>query len=236
MKISKYISYILLYGLLSSCDSGDIYPDDEKTDSGIVCYADVSFCRVNPWPTDYNVVIAAYDKDEAYPQVSKGITKPVVGETFSITLPGINPSCELLSITLINKGKRKIMHFATHKVTEEEKEAKSIKFEAKDIDMLAYERVQNQVFSNCTNCHGGSSFAAANLFLTSDKSYSAIVGKKSQKNPQKNIVEPQLPSESFIIDVLENNTEDVKYDHTNVSFNSETEDIELLKEWIKSLK
>lgn len=233
--ICIFASYITLCLSLFSCDSGDIYPEEESSDSGVVCQAKLSFSSIASWPTVYNVVLAAYGENGEYAIVSKGISKPIVNDTFTTSLPSISKACDYVAISLLNKGKREVYRFSSHRITDRERDESLINFEALGINMLAYERVQAQVFSNCANCHGASSSAAAGLFLTPERSYSAIVNVQSKKEPSKKIVESGLPTESFILDVLEGRAE-LHYNHANVSFNSEAEDLNLLKDWIRNLK
>ncbi|MBO7635433.1 MAG: hypothetical protein J6S89_02535 [Paludibacteraceae bacterium] len=221
--------------LLSACDSGDIYPVDKSNFGGLTCKIALTFKHTSTWPSDYHVVLAAYQNDSEYSEISKGISRQVEGDTLHLTMTDIPESCQLVTIAIVNKSKRNVVNLMTHTIQASERNERFIELGTQNVDLLAYERVQAQVFSNCTNCHGGSARAAAGLFLTEGKSYDALVNVSSTKNPDKVLVSPGIPSNSFILDVLEGNAENVRYDHTNVSFNSETEDLNLLKEWIKNL-
>ncbi len=221
--------------LLTSCDSGDIYENFNSEAEGLSCTATVSFINTSTWPVDYQIVIAAFNQND-YPLITKGISKPAVGDTLQLSLNGIPENCSEISIALLNKSKRLVNHFFTHVITDEERAKNLIQLTATEINLLDYNRIQQQFFSNCINCHGASEKAAAGLFLTEGKSYDAIVNKTSSKDTTAKIVLPGFPEKSFIIHVLEGKAENLHYNHTNVSFNSETEDIELLKAWINQLK
>ncbi|MBR2260906.1 MAG: hypothetical protein IJ916_04305 [Paludibacteraceae bacterium] len=233
--LKRIIIMTLSVLLLTSCDSGDIYENFNSEAEGLSCTATVSFINTSTWPVDYQIVLAAFNQND-YPLITKGISKPAVGDTIQLSLNGIPENCTEISIALLNKSKRLVNQFFTHVITNEEREKNLIQLTATDLNLLDYSRIQHQFFSNCINCHGASEKAAAGLFLTDGKSYDAIVNKTSSKDSTAKIVLPGFPEKSFIIRVLEGKAENLHYDHTNVSFNSETEDIELLKAWINQLK
>lgn len=222
--------------LFAGCDSGDIIEKSEEEAGGLSCSASVDFKNTSTWPVDYQIVLAAFDASGEYPQMSKGISKPMAGDTIQLSMVGIPESAQEIAIVLLNKSRKRVANFVTHKISEEERANNIISLGAATIDLLSYDRIQNQFFSNCINCHGASEKAAAGLFLTEGKSYDAIVNVTSSKDPSRKIVAPGLADESFIIHALEGRTDLIHYDHTNVSFNSETEDIALLKSWINSLE
>ena len=97
-----------------------------------------------------------------------------------------------------------------------------------NVNLVQYNRIQEQVFNQCTACHGG----AGGLYLTEDKSYDALVNKASSTHPDKMLVEPGLPNSSFIITVL-TDAQATKTNHTTLS-SLKNDDITLLKEWIKA--
>ena len=97
-----------------------------------------------------------------------------------------------------------------------------------NVNLVQYNRIQEQVFNQCTACHGG----AGGLYLTEDKSYDALINKASSTHPDKMLVEPGLPNSSFIITVL-TDAQATKTNHTTLS-SLKNDDITLLKEWIKA--
>lgn len=234
--ISKHtLSAILWTIVLSACDSGDIVEKQEIEVGGLTCTLTADFLNTATWPVDYPIVIAAFDEGE-YPLISKGISKPALGDSITLTMAGIPEKAKEVSIALLNKSRKRITAFHTIKIDEDQRRNNFISGGHVTVDLLSYNRIQNQFFSNCTNCHGASERAAAGLFLTEGKSYNALVGVTSAKDDDYLLVNPGMAEQSYIVHVLEGKTDKVHYDHTNVSFNSESEDIALLKSWINSLK
>jgi hypothetical protein len=70
------------------------------------------------------------------------------------------------------------------------------------------------------------------LLLTAEKSYNALVNTVSSKNPAKNRVTPFQTGNSFLLDVLVDETLGLTQPHT--SFVTRNDDIKLLEEWIKN--
>lgn len=235
IRFTKHIWSVIAAILLVGCDSGDIIESRDDEVGGLSCSASVDFTNTTSWPVDYQVVIAAFNNSD-YPLMSKGIGKPNLGDTIQLSMAGIPEATQELAIALLNKSRKRVCNFACHKISDEERRNNVISLGGISIDLLSYDRVQNQFFSNCVNCHGASERAAAGLFLTEGKSYEAIVNVPSSKDSTFKIVSPGMADQSFIIHALEGKTDKLHYDHTNVSFNSETEDIALLKSWINSLE
>lgn len=232
----SHLLFATLCAILVGCDSGDIIEKQGSEAGGLTCSASVDFKNTTTWPVDYQIVIAAFDGSSDYPQMSKGISKPMAGDTLQLSMTGIPETTKEIAIVLQNKSRKRMVSFFTHQIKDNERKNNVIDLGNISIDLLSYKRIQNQFFSNCINCHGASEKAAAGLFLTEGKSYKAIVNVASTKDPSLKIVNPGLAEESFIIHALEGRTDLLHYDHTNVSFNSETEDITLLKSWINSLE
>ncbi len=221
--------------LSSGCDSGDIIEQTDAEAGGLRCSGLVTFNNTSAWPHEYSIVIAAFGGND-YPLMSKGLSKPAVGDSTLLTMEAIPEGTEDIAIALLNKSRKKVTSFFTHSITKKERENNIIDLGSIHIDLLNYDRIQHQVFSNCINCHGASEKAACGLFLTEEESYDAIVDIASKRDSQYKIVHPSLSEESFILHVLEGKTDLVHYDHKNVSFNSETEDINLLRLWINNLE
>ena len=230
---------ILLAGvalaLLSSCDSGDIYEQEGGEQGGLTCKINAVFKNVasSTWPKDYQIVIASYTDDPEYPASFLSIEKPATNDTVSISLSNIPESAEYVTISLVNKGRKRVCDFIMIPNEDGAFKANSVMV----VDLLDYNRVQNQFFSNCVNCHGGGERVAANLNLTEGNSYGSIVDKNSTKEPSMKLIASGDVDNSFILKVLETDVSaSWHYNHRNVSFNSEDEDIALLKSWISSLK
>ncbi len=232
MKLLKHIAFVLL-GLttLSSCwmDTGDIPEKTSNGNNGASFRVRVAFKNTNAWPTNNQIAICAFAEDSENPFTWKVIQKNKMADTLDLALTGITQEPEYVSLSLINKARRRIYNFYTAKLAESDSTM------LWTVDLLEMGRVQAQFFSNCQNCHGASSHAAANLYLTEGKTYNSLVNQYSTKETSRILVVPGVPSSSFIVDVVDGKTDKVHYDHTQVGYNNETEDIQLLKNWISSL-
>lgn len=237
--VLKYKYYYILLTLslsIVACDSGDIYEETTFKNEGIKCNTSIIFKNISSWPIDYQVAIAAYKKEEAIPSISKAIGKPSIGDTSHIELTGIPFDTDRISISILNKSRKSVTDLYSHSIQPKEIESQISSLGLLSIDLLDFTRVQNQFFANCINCHGGSSYAAADLNLTEGYSYNALINVNSKIVNEKKLVTPGIESESFILDVLAHSSDNISYNHTNVSFNSQEEDVKLLKLWINSLK
>lgn len=106
--------------------------------------------------------------------------------------------------------------------------SKNIQLESGSHTILTYNRIQQQLFNRCTQCHGGSNDIAAGLNLTEGNSYANLVGV-SAKNADKMRVVAGNSDESFILQVLTKNN--LSFDHS-ASTSATDGDIELIKTWI----
>lgn len=216
-----------------SCDSGDIYPDDTPDSGGTTAYANVGFDNLAAWPTAYSVVIAAFADGNDYPLVSKAIAKPSGTAAEAVTLPAIPDGADYVSICLLRKNRQLLYSFRSQRTATVEDE--SIVMPDMTIDLLEYGRIQSQVFANCTQCHGGSSEAAAGLYLTPERSYDALVGVRSAIADDMPLVSAGHPEDSFLVDVLRGDGR-VHFNHTNGTLSNDEEDTELIETWIKALQ
>ena len=217
---------------LISCDSGDIYPDDTPESGGTTAYVSVGFDNLAAWPTAYTVVIAAFADGNDYPLVSKAIAKPSGTGPETVTLPAIPDGADYVSIGILRKNRRLLYSFRSQRTST----AQGDRIDMPDttIDLLEYGRIQSQVFANCTQCHGGSSEAAAGLYLTPERSYDALVGVGSTIADTL-LVSAGHPEESFLVDVLRGDGR-VHFNHTNGTLSNDEEDTELIETWIKALQ
>ncbi len=232
MRLLKHLSLVLFCASsLTSCwmDTGDITEDDRGEELGASFNVRVVFKNRNAWPTDNQLAICAFSGDEKNPFDWKFITKQTKDDTLSLSLTGIDREPDYVSISLLNKVKQKVYNFKTAKLEESDPDM------VWTIDLLDFGRVQTQFFNNCQNCHGGSASAAAGLYLTEGKTYNSLVNQPSTRVDGRKLVTPGSVSESFIVDVITGKTDALHYDHTQVGYNNETEDIQLLKDWISNL-
>ena len=109
-------------------------------------------------------------------------------------------------------------------------QADTVYLEAGDIDAGMYRAIQTDIFDrSCVTCHGGSTEAAAGLYLTDDKSYSSLVGVVADRSDEDLfLVEPGNSAESFLRIVLHEDV--VRYNHTNIITSGN--ELDLIDDWI----
>ncbi len=217
---------------LSSCDSGDIQPKDDSTDGlKIKITAVFSLSNVQTFPTNYKIAIASFSGSSLYPGSYTTIEKPAnENDLVTATLSGIPEGTTSVSLCLLQAvGNKKVYSFYNYPLAEIPKT--DLIIPQQHIDLAPLGRLSAQLFSQCIQCHGGGSSAAAGLYLTPDSVYKYLVNHVA-KNSIKNRVTPYSTVNSFLMDVLQTKNV-VKYNHTDIS-TLNAEDITLTEAWIMS--
>jgi hypothetical protein len=214
-----------------SCDSGDIYPDENTGGNGFSLTADFRFADIATFPSDYDILFGTFSGESDIPLVSKTISKPSGNETVSVLLSNIPDNSEFIRLTLAKPGRKTVYVFFEQQINGDINE--NVVIPEQNIRLIQYGRIQEQVFSQCIACHGGSSEAGGALNLTAERSYNSLVDKPSSKQPAKKRVEPGNVPGSFLIDVLTEDT-GLNYAHNTGISSLKEDDIILLKEWIKN--
>ncbi|WP_300762227.1 hypothetical protein [uncultured Parabacteroides sp.] len=214
--------------LSTSCDDGDLHPEETGGTEGLKVSMEVSFSGLDAWPSAYQIVLAAYGNDSGNPLMSKQIPAPKSeDETVSLDLNGLHEDAKTIGISILTKGRKLIYNFYTYDISNG---TDDVTLPVSKIDIASYDRIQHQVFDNyCAACHGAGDKAAAGLYLTEGKSFTNLVNAKSTLSTSKKRVEPGMPSYSFLIDILTGDI--VNYNHTDVLPQDEL--VTLIKTWIK---
>ena len=217
--------------LFMSCDSGDIYPVDPETIVGISVEASFSFLNSETFPDkdSYDMIFGTFGSSNV-PIVSKNISKPADGETVKVSLSDIPEGSSSIRLCLAKPGRQTfytLYEMPLNAIPEDD-----LVIPEQTIDLIRYERVQQQVFNQCIVCHGGSGGVGADLYFTPGESYGNLVGIPAQKSA-KNRVTPANVAGSFIIDVLKDRA-GLRYDHSTGISGLKANDIVLLEEWIRT--
>ncbi len=216
---------------LASCDSGDIYPENSETVDGISVDATFRFLHMEAYPKSYDILFGTFNDESDFPIVSKNITKPDDGQMVIISISNIPEGSTSIRLSLSKSGRKTF--YTLYEMKLNSKPTEDIVIPEQTINLLQYGRIQEQVFSQCIACHGGSDRVGANLYLTPDKSYSNLVNIQSVKS-NKNRVEPSNVSGSFLVDVLIDEQPNLSYQHYMSISSLKDDDITLLKEWIRN--
>ena len=224
------VSILLLFTLLlSSCDDGKIYPE-EVTTHNMFAYLTVTLKGKEAWPQKDLIVLAAFGDDKTIPVSTTVIPEPTAANNTANVKLGLTGNEKTIAISLVTKGttRQVLYNFYTYSIDEF---SEKIDLPIKEIDLASFDRIQKQIFNdNCVACHGGSTHAAAELYLTEEKSYNAIINIQADLSSEgKVIVKPYEPNASFIIDILQKDI--LNYNHSDI-FASTPEFITLMETWI----
>ncbi len=218
--------------LFVACDSGDIYPEENQNFANIEVDATFSFSNLNAFPEqDYQILFGCFEENTAKPITSKTIQKAKnENEPVFVSMEKIPINTKYIRLVLSNiKTGTTVFTFFEKEL--ENIPAEKITIKDQNINLLQYKRIQQQVFSQCIQCHGGSERAAAGLYLTEGKSYDHLYQIRS-KTSTKLRVEPFSVANSYIMDVLKEKT--LVAPHTSIFTTISPDDITLIEEWIKT--
>jgi hypothetical protein len=213
----------VLAAFLISCSE-----KDEVLEKTFQVNASFSFSNTQVWPERYQIIAGAFGSDTTNPLVYKIISNPGEEVATNISLTGIPESASNIKLYIANHAKQPV-----HTLSEQSVSAKAGNLELTNskVSLLTYTRIQKQVFSSCTVCHGGSSGSpAAGLNLMFKQSYANLVNHISM-NSTKMRVEPGNVNNSFLTDVLRKKQS--IFTHTASNTIAE-EDIILIEHWIET--
>lgn len=212
----------------TACDSGDIILEDEQGSREIV--ATVSFSHVNTIPSvrERKLALMSYtNAGDEQPNRIKVITSAVEGEPTEITLTQVPDDARQVVLALVDQDNQVIYSFFEKEIDEEKERIDLGSF---SVNLVAYDRVQNQLFNqSCLDCHSGGNLSRG-LNLGEGQSYRAIVNVES-KVPGMPIIKPGSVDSSLMVKQL-TDYETGSF-HTTLSTLKDN-DITLLKEWIRS--
>lgn len=226
--LKKAVCVLFLLCCWTACDSGDIIPKDEQGNREIV--ATVSFSHVNTIPSvrERKLALMSYTHfGDEQPNRIKVITSAVEGEPTEITLTQVPDDTRQVVLALVDQDNQVIYSFFQKEITEE---TDRIDLGSFSVNLVAYDRVQNQLFNqSCLDCHSGGNLSRG-LNLGDGQSYRAIVNVES-KVPGIPIIKPGSADSSLMVRQLTDYATGAF--HTTLSTLKEN-DITLLKEWIHS--
>ncbi len=228
----KYFSLITIaiITLLSSCGSdGSTIEEQQHKVSGVINIDNHKY-----WPENQIIKFAIFKTGTSFPLESVTLTK---GNSPSFELTDIKSGTYTFKIFVLNSRNkiRSVLASFENIPVDNDKT-----LETKTIDLIAYSRVQEQIFNNCLVCHGASAVVAANLDLHSDKSFNQLKNNtsvnKSKSGESFKLIEPNHADKSLLVKVLIN---DVNFDHSEGNrtialegSQASEDDINLIINWI----
>lgn len=216
-KIVLQITTVLFLAIAVGCGKSDT-TEASFTVSGTVTFLDVEF-----WPEQQNVMFGLFEPGEVQPVSSVKLSKPSENQTsFSIGQVAVGNYEMVVYISENIIRKADLVNFG-NKLVEAD-----LQLSNKSAVLVSFEQIQNQIFSNCLQCHGGAEHTAAGLILFPDKSYDMLVNMPAL-NSDLLRVEPNKANKSFLIRVL--NKDNLPFDHS-ASTTATAGDIQLVNNWI----
>ena len=230
-RLTLILSCVLSVVLLTSCDDGDIYDKEVVYNvSGRTAKLTGHLAGLSHWPTSHYIALAGFVKDNDYAVISKIV--PSTSEDVDLVLSNIPDSVESVELCVLSRLRKRIYTLAS-KSGDAIATNDTIILES-DGDVSMFNIIQQHTFNTtCVNCHGGSNFAGAGLYLTEGKSYSAMVGQPSTKLPDFQIVESGDAANSVLHKVLRTDiTKSWRYDHTSEIVSYDV--LNLIDSWISN--
>lgn len=231
-RIITYLTALFaVAGLLSACDDGRIYDETVQVEreGGSVRLTGHLTGNTN-WANGYSIVLAGFSDDSQYAKTAKGITTGTDG-SMDIVLSGIPSEVNTIEICAINRLRKRIVSFYTYDYTEQ---TDTIRINAGEVEASMYKSIQENLFDRtCINCHGGSTSAAAGLYLTEGRSYDALVNVVADKSEADSLlfVQPYNSEESFLHLVLKTDIS-IGWSMDHVDMVTSGDLLQLLDDWI----
>ncbi len=220
---NNFILFLSVFTAFFSC-THEFIPEEKPSWD---VRAELTFTDPQYWPTGQQVRLGAFAADDTKnPVTSIGIEKPTSGQT-EVAIGQVSQGTYQFKVYITENAvyKADIANLGDVEITA----AKVIS--AKEIKLVTFSRVQQQILNSCILCHGGSSGElAANLNLMPGKSYSQLVGIPAYKNSSFLRVNTGSGNYSYLYKVL---NKDVDFDHA-ASSSATSADKQLIFDWINN--
>lgn len=223
MKFTKQLRLLspLLLLCLFACSSSDDTTTETYTVSGAVTINDPEF-----WIDGQTIQVGLFI-DETTPEYSTTLQEPTAAESINFSFSNVEEGTYTCKVYVAENGvyKTDLYSYSAKNINA------TTNLGTVSTNLLSYTRVQNQLISKCTQCHGGAAGEpAADLILLEDESYANLVNVEST-NSDLLRVKTDDATNSFIINVLQ--LDDLSFEHPSSSL-ATTTDIELVKLWINN--
>lgn len=212
---------LLMFTAIIAVACGDTAPTIETYSvSGSITIEDPE-----SWIDSQTVMVGLFVDDAIVPAYSMSITKPDNDNNIPFSFDNIDGGNYYCKVYVAESG---IYRVAIHQYSEVSV-AENIELSHATVQLLTFDRVQDQLFSKCIQCHGASSAElAAGLDFTEGNSYDNLVGVQSTNSDKLRVASGDASS-SYLVQVL--NQEDLPFDHPS-STSAKASDIELVEIWI----
>lgn len=199
---------------------------DENIEETYKVEATLSFTQTDVWPQRYQILAGAFGADTITPLLFTKVANMGDEMPITVNLPTTPASAKTFRVYIANQVNQPIFTLYQEPIS---LQTAGIQIPNQEIALLSFNRIQKQVFTNCTTCHGGSSgLPAANLNLMPHFSYANLLDITATNSTKKRVVANNI-NESFVIDVLKKKQSNFIHSASNTVA---TEDIDLVEKWI----
>lgn len=224
----------LIAAFFVSCDDGDIYSDTVISSEGRVAKLTGTLTGISNWSGNYSVVLAGFESEGAgvYSDIQVSLSKSIEGKDTCVVMEGIPSNVTSIELSVVNTLRQRIMTLASVDVDDSDD---TIRLDVGDIDVGMFSAIQKGVFtSQCAQCHGGSNYVAAGLYLTEGKSYSSLVNQTSACVTDGTRVIPGDSTNSVLHKVIDPGHAVIvdQYNHKNIITSSRV--LRLIDTWIEN--
>lgn len=234
-KISIFAAVLSLWAF-AACDSGNIYPKEIPIENeGLIAKLTGDISGFDQWPEEYDLVLAAFGKDNQYSIVQKHVSpgNPLV-------LANISPQTSTIELAIVDRLRERIATLGKIDVTDamRQNERDTIRLEVGRVDAGMFNTIKRVVFvekGECSRCHGNPGKAAGGMSLQPDNAYAALINQPSKVDPTQTRVVPSDADRSWLVRVLLPGNEHLTHyaDHPNILNNEQDlKYLKLLKDWI----
>lgn len=219
-----------------ACDDGRIEESQPISPSqeGYVVKLTGTLQGASTWNSRYKLALAGFAEEQEFAQVAKDL--PTQDGPVSLTLNHIPQEVKKLELCVVNSLLKKVFTLQSFDLSSVGTD--TLRLEVGDLQVSQFQVMQDHIFSTtCANCHGGSTFAAAGLYLTEGKSYECLVNHPSVKVPEALLVKPGDAEQSVLYRALATDLstasgEGWRYDHSTEVVNSDV--LNLIANWIQA--
>ncbi|MDE5846305.1 MAG: hypothetical protein K2H71_03035, partial [Muribaculaceae bacterium] len=181
------------------------------------------------WSQGYTLALAGFEDGNDYALISKNIEISGTDGNYDITLSGIPGEVTSIELCAIDRLRRRVATFLS---ADYQPQDGTLQISAEGVDMSMSTAIQTEIFNTtCTQCHGGSGYAAAGLDLLADDSFGNLISIPSRKIPGMDRVAPGSSNESELFLILSSDiSADWNYDHSVEVVRQEK--LDLIRNWI----
>lgn len=214
----------------TSCDEGRLYDNEViVTGEGGNARVTTTVTGADSWTEGYTLVVAGFEDGNEFALISKNIGTLDADGKCDVVLTGIPAEVSTVELCAIDRLRRRVATFASAPYAAG---GDTVRITTSETNLSMSAAIQQEIFNTtCTQCHGGSNYAAAGLHLTDGVSFAEMISVPSVKVNGKNRVEPGSSSQSVLFMILEGNTSaEWNYDHSVEVVRQEK--LDLIRNWI----